>query len=236
MQIGNSCSKLPFGARLHVRTCLRWINPADLAGVGSIELQDSMPKATKDSPDWHKQATADELSINGLYIHGSGISPARITLFTRDIYRGIPKLYWLTPVTTLSFARTLAHEVGHHLIAERGYVFTVGEKTHLPEYEEEMAHRYSSSVLKRMRQRCYYRLAHRAMRDLALTHYMLGVHEWNAGRYRKAAEDWYKAFHLDSDRQDAIDWYLRARQRLVGDVHDMSECRGSFLRRSSNSH
>jgi hypothetical protein len=107
-------------------------------------------------------------------------------------------------------ARTLAHEVGHHLIAERGYVFAPGEKVEPAEYEEEMANRYSYSVIKRMRERWYYRLATWATKDLAGWHYVQGMLNWRDGKYEQAAQSWYKSFHLNPDREDAIYWYKRA--------------------------
>jgi hypothetical protein len=212
VKIENACGKLPLGALWHVRRSLRWIDPADIAGVGFIELQNRMPKATAEAPDWHKNATAEDLSVNGLYKCKESGSPAKITLFIRDLYRGMPAVYWLTPALTIRVARTLAHEVGHHLIAKRGYVFTLGEKVQPIEYEEEMAHRYSFSVIKRMRHHWYYRLGTWATKTLAVWHYGQAVVDWKAGYYERAAESWYRSFHLDPDRQEAIHWYQRARQ------------------------
>ena len=211
MEIKNKCSKLPVGAIWHVRRSLSWIDSADIAGIGFIEFRLRIPEATADAPDWHKRATDEDLSINGVYNPEEVNSPANITLFVRDLYRGIPKITWLTTVPTISIARTLAHEVGHHLIAKRGYVFAPGEKVQPSEYGEEMANRYSFSVIKRMRDRWYYKLGMWAIKTLAGWHCGQAAVDWKAGNYEQAAESWYKSFHLDPDLHEAVHWYKSAK-------------------------
>jgi hypothetical protein len=149
--------------------------------------------------------------VNGQYFAKTGDLQARIELYVDDLYRGIPRVYWLTPVFTLHLARTVSHEIGHHLIAERGYIFEPGEKLELPHHEEEIANRYAASVVSRMKARSYYRLAAWLGRDLADWHYLQGIFAWEAGRYSRAAERWYAAFLLDPDHLDASYWYWRAK-------------------------
>jgi hypothetical protein len=201
---------MPFGARWHIRGSLSWIDPGDVVGIGSIILKDSIEEV--DDAIWYQRAISEGLSINGWYRPAVQGESATITLFLDDLYRGIPGFYRLTPVIRLSVAATLAHEVGHHLIATRGYVFAPGEKVVPIEYEEEMAHRYSFSVLKRMKRRWYFKLASFGMKDLAGWHYAQGALAWKKGNLKRAAESWYKSFHLDPDRQDAIIWYKRAKE------------------------
>jgi hypothetical protein len=181
-------------------------------GLGFIELRDKLEKADEGAPKWHRDASEHDLSVNGLYFRSQGDSRARIDLFARDLYRGVPKIYWLSPVITLIVAQTLSHEIGHHLIAERGYVFEPGEKVHLSEYEEEMAHRYAHHVVKKMRTRWYYRLAEYVIKDLASSHYIKGMYAWERSDYTRAAACWYRSFHLDPDRNDSIYWYKRAKE------------------------
>ena len=111
----------------------------------------------------------------GQYFGPQGDLPATIVLYVPSLYRGIPKVYWLSPVITLQLARILAHEVGHHLIKQRGYVFERGERVEPREYEEELANRYSFSVRKRMLRRWYYRVADWLTPDLAGWHYVIGL-------------------------------------------------------------
>lgn len=212
--IRNSCTRLPFAASWHIRGTLSWIDPGDLVGIGSIRLKDSIEEA--EDAMWYQRAISEGLSINGWYRPEDRDESATITLFICDLYRGIPTLYWLTPVIRLRIASTLAHEVGHHLIATRGYVFAPGEKVVPIEYEEEMAHRYSFSVLKKMQKRWYFKLASLGIKDLACWHFTQGTLAWKQGNFKRAAESWYKSFHLDPDRQDAISWYKRAKEISQG--------------------
>jgi hypothetical protein len=211
--IRNSCTKLPFAAKWHIRGALSWIEPRDLVGISSIILKDSFEEV--DDAIWYQRVISEGLSIKGWYRSAGQGESATITLFLGDLYRGIPGLYRLTPVIRLSIASTLAHEVGHHLIATRGYVFAPRERVVPIEYEEEMAHRYSFSVLKRMNSRWYFKLASFGIKDLAGWHYAQGTLAWKAGNFKRAAESWYKTFDLDPDRQDAIIWYKRAKEMTL---------------------
>lgn len=231
MIIRNSYGRLPLCAlwRWHLRRCLSWINPADIASVGLIQVEDRIPEANPDAPSWHRRATSENLTVNGLYQRAEEDSPATIRLFIRDLYRGIPKIYWLTPVVTLNMARTLAHEVGHHLIAKRGYVFVPGEKVFPADFEEEMANRYSHMVVQKMMDRCYYRIGKWATKDLAGSHYVKEILKWRIGDYERAAENWYRTFCLDPDREDAIYWYKRAREAAAGRIGAKSNLVGDDI-------
>jgi hypothetical protein len=58
-------------------------------------------------------------------------------------------------MATLKLARTLAHEIGHHVIATRGYVYKPWEK-YQPRngirdpFAEKMADAYASDVINKM--------------------------------------------------------------------------------------
>jgi hypothetical protein len=214
MNFTNHGGKLPIGSIWHVRRSLSWINPADLVGLEAVEFEYNLPDATGDAPEWHRKASEQELSVNAVYFRREGSFPATIKLFVKELYRGIPKLYWLTPVVTLTMAQTIAHEVGHHLVAERGYIFEVGEKLTPDGFEEEMAHRYSHHVVKKMRSRWYYRAATWIIRDLASSNYIRGMFAWEKSDYVSAAEYWHRSFHLDPNRDDSIYWYKRAKELL----------------------
>jgi len=212
MKVRTDCDELPLGLSRHVRLGLSWMNAADLAGIEIIHIVEEMKEPSTKAPEWYRLAKAEKFSINGLYLQKWGNTPASIQLFVKDIYRGIPRIFWLTPVLTLRVSRILAHEVGHHLVAVRGYVFQPGERLDGQEYEEELANRYAFGVLKKMRERWYYRLGDWAMKKLADVHYVFGAADWKAQRYEEAAERWYIAWILNPDLEDARYWRHRAKQ------------------------
>jgi hypothetical protein len=148
--------------------------------------------------------------ILGWYSEGDMGHEASITVHVAQIYLGVPRSYWWTPVPTVLITRCIAHEVAHHLFATRGYIFQRGEEYRKDVFEEAAANRYVFSVLQRMTKRWYYRMARWAIRDLGSTHFILGVRDWKMQKYELAAEHWSKARFLDPDNRDAAHWYQRA--------------------------
>lgn len=201
----------------HIRCCLRWIPATDLFGIDQLTLEDRIGPPTAHSSEWHRQAYREEHDVIGQYFGKQNEVPASITLYIATLYDGVPWMYWLSPMITLNIARTLAHEVGHHLIAKQGYVFDEREKINEPEYAEEMANRYSFSITKRMKKRWYYRFADWLARDLAGWHYIHGIFEWRAGRYDSAAASWKNAYNLDPNHSEAAYWYHRAKEAQSAD-------------------
>jgi hypothetical protein len=63
-----------------------------------------------------------------------------------EIDRGIPSLYCWTTVPTMVITQRLAHEVGHHLIATGGYLFSPAQKFITKRDEETAVNLYGFSV------------------------------------------------------------------------------------------
>jgi len=215
MKIVDRLTKRRAGLSWHLQRSLSWIPEGDLFGIEEIVLDEQLGPATPTSPEWHHNMEGRNLAVGGQYFGRRGDLPPSIVLYVASLYRGIPKIYWLSPVITLQLARTLAHEVGHHLIEQIGYIFDRGERVKPREYEEELSNRYSFSVRKRMLRRWYYRVADWLTRDLAGWHYAMGICEWRDGRYEKAAARWETTFCLDPNRADADYWYYEAKKALA---------------------
>ncbi len=130
-------------------------------------------------------------------------------LYARQIYRGIPRFLWWSSLPTLRIARALAHEVGHHMAATRGYVIRPGEDRN---QEESLADRYAANVLERMTTHWSYKLGRWGLKDLAGWHYVFGIADWRAKKYGSAADSFYKSWLLDRQNEDALYWYWRARE------------------------
>ena len=97
----------------------------DLFGIEEIVLEEQVGPATPTSPEWHHKIEGAEPGCRGPVLWPARRLASHV-LYVASLYRGIPKVYWLSPVITLQLARILAHEVGHHLIKQRGYVFERG--------------------------------------------------------------------------------------------------------------
>ena len=203
------------GLSWHLRRCLSWIPDGDLFGLDELVLEEKIGPATVHSPEWHHRAERDNQIINGQYFAKHGKELPAISLYIGSLYQGIPRIYWLSPLITLQLARTLAHEVGHHLLFERGYVFQKGERFDHSEYHEELAERYSFSVRKRMCGRRYYRFGDWLRRDLADWYWIQGLIEWREDCFERAASKWKMAFSLDPNRSDALQWYYEAKKHVA---------------------
>jgi hypothetical protein len=211
MIIKNECTKPPRSLITQVRRSLGWISPLDLDGIAFVRLMNEIEEPHANSPDWHKRAKAEELCVTGQYSPKQGKSPAHIILYANGLYRGVPSVYRWTTVQTLNICYTLAHEVAHHLVARRGYVFQPDETFPHDENEEEFCNRYAFGVSKKMMKRWHYRLGMWALRDLAGWYYAFGCADWKDKNFKKASERFETAFHLDRNHTDALYWYWRAK-------------------------
>jgi hypothetical protein len=211
MDIQNECAQPSRHVERHVLRALRWINQADLGGIAYIKLLDKIPAPSDESPEWHQRVKSEGYSVFGMYMRKWKDNPAHVNLYVQDIYRSIYLPYRRTPLATLLIAYNLAHEVGHHLQAERGYIFQPGERLDQAECQEEMADRYAFGVVKRMRGRCYYRLGQWLMKDSAQMFFYFGAQEWGKKNYRGAAEYFYRSWILDPENKETWHWHERAK-------------------------
>ena len=119
---------------------------------------------------------------------------------------------------TLLIAKALAHEVGHHLVNTKGYIFTPDEKypdyKKHPDYEEEMANRYAFDVLSSMKKKLQYKFGTLLMNYFADFYYGVAATKWQEKKYKVAADYWYKSFLLNSERQETVEWLWHSRKKI----------------------
>ncbi len=196
MRIEVETTHFPRLTKWHVRRTLKWIGQSDLEGLGSIRVIDEC----LDDPEYVKLPRyLMGFTYNGHHLRKMKDQPAQVVLYANDIYFGIPKLLMASPMATLKVARTLAHEVGHHVIATRGYIYKPWEK-YKPwdgirnPYEEKMADAYASDVMERMLK-------------WGLTDY------WD-GNYQSAASLEARAHSLNPENEDAGQCFRHAMEKL----------------------
>src|SRR5215813_7473423 len=105
MEIVSTKGKLPWCAIWHIKRSLSCIDPDHLKGLTSIQIWDTLPELTEQSPKALKKARREGLPVYGLYKARSRHVAAQIILLTNEIYRGIPRLYWWTPAMTIQITR-----------------------------------------------------------------------------------------------------------------------------------
>ena len=224
MQIINETAKLPPFALWAVRKTLKWIPPLDLQGIECILLRAKCPEPSENSSKLYKHAYHNNFTIYAEYVSKTESTPAKVYLYIQDIYHPIPYLTCFSPMPTLLIAQGIAHEVGHHLVRTRGYVFTPDEKypdyRKKPAYEEEMVDRYAFGIVQNMREKLCYKLGAYLIRFFSDWYYGLAVARWEAKRYKEAADNWYKSFLLNPERQESVEWYWHSRRKLEKEKRD----------------
>ena len=119
----------------------------------------------------------------------------------------------------MKIARTLAHEVAHHVIATRGYIYERSEKyepwngVRDPD-EEKMADRFASDILARMVRHWPYLLGKVLARMLSTLLYKAGLQDYWDQKYQAAASRQARAHSLNPENQDAGQCFRHAMEKL----------------------
>jgi hypothetical protein len=195
---------------------LKWIGQDDLDGLEFVRVIDECP----DDPEYVRLPRyLMGFLYNGHYSRKAKNRPAGVVLYGNDIYFGIPSLLVVSPLATLRVARSLAHEVGHHVIATRGYVYKPWEK-YKPwdgsrdPYEEKMADAYASDVMERMLKHWPYKLGQLLARLISAFLYKAGIQEYWDGKYQSAASFQARAHSLNPENEDAGQCFRHAVEKL----------------------
>jgi hypothetical protein len=202
----------------HLRKVLAWMNPLDLAGVEFIHL---LPEETE-SKSLKQPAYLRSPVRVGKYFWPNpkmkNAEPPHISIYTRPLYYGIPSLLKYTPVATLRMAFVLAHEVGHHLIARRGYIIEPTEKYKPPgirdERREGAANRYAVDLVRSISGRWYYRVGHWLSNKVSQLYYEFGVAAWEKSEYKRAAYYWFCSYCANPEDNEAAGGYQQAVARI----------------------
>lgn len=216
MRIEVNTTYFPRLTEWHIRRVLKWIGQRDLEGLELITVIDECP----DDPESTKVPPyLRGFLYNGHYSRKMKSQPAQVVLYARDVYFGIPKFFMASPMATLKVARTLTHEVGHHVIATRGYIYEPWEK-YKPwngirnPYEEKMAEAYAFDVLERMLKRWPYKLGKLMARMISSFLYKAGIQDYWDGNYQLAASLQARAHSLNPENEDAGQCFRHAMEKL----------------------
>lgn len=216
MRIEVEGTYFPRLTKWHVRRALKWIGQRDLEELESIRVIDECPY---DPESAKVPAYLRGFLHNGHYLRKMKNQPAQVVLFANDIYFGIPKLLMTSPMATLEVASTLAHEVGHHVIATRGYIYKPWEN-YKPwdgvrnPYEEKMADSYASDVIERMLRHWPYKLGKLMARMASNFLYQWGLADYWDGDYQAAASRQARAHSLNLENESAGQCFRHAMEKL----------------------
>jgi hypothetical protein len=217
LPIINECNNLPPLALWHINKSLQWFPPLDLVGIDHILLVNEVTEINTGSPKKDKVMHDEMSKASGFYVIKT---PPFIKLVIDNLYYPIPYFANFSSFPTLFIARVLAHEVGHHLVRTRGYVFTPGERypsyEKKPEIEEGMADRYAFEVVSKMKEKLTYKIGAYIMDFFSDYYNSLAMDAWKEKNYKVSAELWLKSYILKTERQETLDWYWHSRKKLEG--------------------
>jgi hypothetical protein len=198
----------------HLRRALRWMNPLDLAGIDFVRLlveEQTDAKASK-QPAYLRGHTIGVYSNPNPKVKNA--KAPHITIYSRPFYYGIPSLFRYSQVATLRMAFVIAHEVGHHLIARRGYVYEPTERYKpygIPDARQEgAANRYAVDVVRSMSAHWYYKVGHWMSNRISGWYYELGVAAWEKLEYERAAYNWFCSYFANPENHEASVGYKNA--------------------------
>lgn len=205
----------PSGFVRRVRAALSWIDAADLAGVEFVYLFDDVPSISPGKNSEVEEALREGLLLFASYKPRGEHWPAHIMLIVRNLCKPVPPVLRHSAALTAWLTENIAHEVGHHLIAEKKFTLLPRADSQQFETEEEFADRFAKSVTTRLTNRPSYRFA-RLLLDLAAAiDYYKGAHHWKKGKYQLAADYFYMATQLRPDHSQASYWFWKAKERAT---------------------
>ena len=206
----------PRGLTGHIRRALSVIEPQDLEGIDHVLLLEDVPEVSRRADPELDRILQDDLLLFGAYKARTKDGPAHIILIVRSLYLPVPGVFTHTPAMTIRVAKTIAHEVGHHLIAEKKYALRKKPDSDELETEEEFAERYERSVISRMKRGGIYILGARLLRLAAAMNYYRGTREWKKKNFDQAAHYFDMTIQVEPTHDDANYWFWKAREKAKG--------------------
>jgi hypothetical protein len=195
-----------------LREAIEWINPVDLEGIDFVFLFNDVPVTPQGQDLELDKVLQERFLLFGAYRARTEHSPAHVILIVHNISKQLPKILRRSSGMTLLIAETLAHEVGHHLIAEKRFILRRNQNEEV-ENEEDFADRYATSLVRRMKGARRFRVGAAWLNLAAAIDYAKGAHYWKKQKYNRAADHFYMTCVLRPDDKDAGFWYRQAKAR-----------------------
>jgi len=196
-----------------IRAALKHIDAEQVEGIDHVLLLDQVPDVSlRRDPDL-RRTVADGRLVFGAYRSKDDNNAAHIILIVRSLYGPMPPLLTSSAAMTLRIAEVIAHEVAHHLIAERRFLLQSKPGTAMSETEEEFAKSFARAITSRMERKFIYRLGGVLLRTAASVNFQRGVRAWRKGNYDQAAKYFDLAIKIKADATDASYWFVKAREQ-----------------------
>ena len=203
------------GFSSRIRTALGFVEPLDLEGIEFVFVFEEVPPTTAGKNRDLDAALKEGLLLFAAYNYRTTTCPAHIILIAHNLYKPVPGIIRHSPALTLWLAENIAHEVGHHVIAERRFTLGPGTDRAAAEDEEEFADHYAVSLTTKMKSRLRYRFGDFLLGIAAQINYGKGIRRWNKQDYKGAADYFYMATQLKKNHKEASYWFWRAKEKAL---------------------
>ena len=203
----------PKGCVSTILAALSWIPAEDLEGIGSMFLFEHMPPLTPGSNPDLERSIQEGLSLFAAYNGNGKGEPAHIILVLPNLYKPIPRFLHRSPALTLWFTENIAHEVAHHVIAEKRYALRATPPAARVQSEEEFAELYAESLVAKMTSARVNQLGNLLLKIAAEVNYYKGVYFWTKQKYQAAAECFYLAIQVRRNHRKAAYWFWKSEER-----------------------
>jgi hypothetical protein len=197
-----------------VKSALQSVPPEDLIGVEKIYLMDYIPKITPGANVGLQNSLNEGLLLFAAYNARNEVEPAAVILFVHNLFKPIPRIFRSSPALTLWRAKSIGHEVGHHLLAEKRFIRRVRADGEDLESEEEFADRYSRDIVNKMKLRTRYRMAAALLEVAAELNYLRGLRSFRRNDFDLAVKQFYLATQVEPNHVEASRGFWQSLRKL----------------------
>ena len=212
IRIVNGCSRRCASLEFYVKQSIKLIGIDRFSGISEITLKDDPHAAFRDDalPNNLRHPLTDGFRAAAYYYYKTKNDPARIEVYAKEVYRGIPFPLYVTPILQLRIARTLAHELAHHLLTRK-------RKAYPDAKEEKISNRYASRVIRNMTGAGWLRIWQVLSNELSEWHLSFALADAKLGEIETAENGFYTAWQFNPDSTGAAEGFWDARQQLRQD-------------------
>jgi hypothetical protein len=188
MKIIDESSSKYYLVEYYVGRSIRFLGIENFGGISRIVLEDN--------------DLTDDFRVLAKYFERSHTQPAFIKLFVKEIYRGVPFPFNLTPAIFIRFVRVLAHQMVYHMIANGNIACKLSGIE-----ENLMADSYANELVEDITKSFRFRIWAWILRHIAGWHFSIGQVDFKQGDVESAKDHFYTASQLDPNNAFASEWF-----------------------------
>jgi len=194
-----------FGSKFFLRQAVRLIDCSWFSGLAEIALLGDEVLLEMGTAKEYVNCTEKDFSMSGFYFFETDHKLPWIGIYLREVYKGVPFPFSLTPVITILIGRVLAHEVVHHRLRQSQRVIL--DSTREEVLAEAFARRFEIKICRNW----WFRIWRSTIETISKWHFISGSAHYRSKDFQKAEQSFYNAWLLDNGNIDAATWFWQVR-------------------------